>query len=220
MEQSRTASMTRSEARLTKLLALGGIAGPIVFVAVVIVAGTLYADYSHVSQAISELGGEGSEVAWLQNTNFIVLGLLVLAFATALARATGGWLPGPALVTVFGLSSAIANGLLPCDLGCAGSTTVGLLHNITGLTGFVAAIAGMLVLARRWRHDPRWAGHARFSRVAAYVAIVGLVAFIATKATEAEGIDGLAQRVFVLALLGWMLVTGIRLREAPTPAAS
>ena len=76
----------------------------------------------------------------------------------------------------------------------------------------------MLVLARRWREDLRWAALARFSRLAAYLAIIGLVAFVAMKATEAEEIDGLAQRVHVLALLGWMLVTGLRLREASTPS--
>ena len=100
------------------LLALGGVAAPVIFVAVVIVGGFLYDGYSHVSQTISELGGDGSEVAWLQNANFILLGLLTLAFATALARATGAWLAGPALIAVFALSSGIANGLLPCDLGC------------------------------------------------------------------------------------------------------
>lgn len=194
-----------------RLLALGGVLGPVLFVAIVIVAGFLYDGYSHVSQAISELGGEGAEYALLQNINFLAIGVFTLGFAWALARVLGGSIVGPLLIGAFGLLSSIANGLLPCDLGCEGQTTVGLLHNITGITGFVAAIAGMLVLARRWRTDPRWQSHAGFTRGAAFVALAGLIVFIAMKASGAEAVDGLAQRVFVGALLTWITVTAVRL---------
>ena len=207
----RTASRFRWPAGRVELLAFGGVAGPLLFVALVVAGGVLYDGYSHTSQTISELGGEGSEYAWLQNLNFIVLGVLLLGFSWALASASGAWIAGPALIAFFALSSAIGNGLLPCDLGCEGQTTVGLLHNITGLAGFVAAVAGMLVLSRRWRHDPRWQSHARLTRAAAFVALAGLVGFIATEALEAEAIDGLLQRVFVAALLGWITITGLRL---------
>ena len=135
----------------------------------------------------------------------------VLGFAWALARALGPPILGPALIGFFGLSSAIANGFLPCDLGCQGATTIGLLHNVTGIAGFVAAIAGMFVLARRWESVHGWASHAQFTRGAAWVALAGLIGFIVTKATQAEAIDGLVQRVFVVAFLGWIVVTARRL---------
>jgi hypothetical protein len=211
--------------RLGALLALGGLAGPLVFVTLVLIGGALYDGYSHVSQAVSELGGEGSEVARLQNTNFILLGVLTLGLAWALAGVLGGWRYVPALVAVFATSSAIANGFLPCDLGCQGTTTVGLLHNVTGVTGFVAAITATFLLSRRWRDDPHWRSHARFSRLTAYIALAGLLGFIVTRAAEIEEIDGLLQRVFVLALLTWLAVTGLRLHlayrrgvSAPAPA--
>lgn len=196
-----------------RLLALGGMVGPVLFVVVIIVAGVLYEGYSHVSQAISELGGEGAEYGLLQSINFIAIGVFTLGFAWALARDLGGSIVGPLLIAVFALSSSIANGLLPCDLGCEGQTTVGLLHNVTGITGFVAAIAGMLVLARRWRADPRWRSHVAFTRGAAFVALAGLIAFIGTKASDAEAIDGLVQRVFVTAILAWVFVTSVRLHR-------
>ena len=178
--------------RTVRWLALGGVLGPAMFVVIVMVAGLLYEGYSHVSQSISELGGEGAEYALLQNINFLTLGVLVLGSAWALARVLGGSIVGPLLIGAFGLSSSIANGLLPCDLGCEGQTTVGLLHNITGITGFVAAIAGMLLLARRWRTDSRWQSHVGFTRAAAFVALAGLIGFVAMKASGAEATDGLA----------------------------
>ena len=100
------------------------------------------------------------------------------------------------------------------------------MHNVTGLAGFAAAIAGMLLLAKRWRHDPRWRAHARLTRAAAFVALAGLVGFIATEALEAEAIDGLLQRVFVAVLLGWITITGLRLsrdgsrERGPAPASA
>ena len=56
--------------RAVRLAALGGVIGPILFAVLVIVAGFAYDGYSHVSQKISELGGEGAEFALLQNLNF------------------------------------------------------------------------------------------------------------------------------------------------------
>ncbi len=196
-----------------RLAGLGGVIGPVLFVMLVIVGGGLYDGYSHASQTISELGGDGAEYALLQNLNFVMLGLLVIGFSWALARVLGPPYLGPALIGFFGLSSAIANGLLPCDVGCEGETTVGLLHNITGLAGFIAAIAGMVILARRWRDDPIWQPHADFTRIAAFVALGGLAWFVGTQALDAENFAGVAQRVFVTALLLWTAVTAWKLHR-------
>jgi len=120
---------------------------------------------------------------------------------------------GPTLIGLFGLSSSIANGLLPCDLGCQGETTIGLLHNMTGLAGFIAAILGMFVLAKRWRDDPMWRSHVGFTRAVMFVAIGGLGWFIATQALDAQSLAGIAQRTFVGALLLWIAVTAARLHR-------
>ena len=200
-----------------RLAAMGGVIGPILFVILVVLGGALYEGYSHADQKISELGGEGAQYAALQNLNFLMLGVLVTGFVWALARVIGPPYLGPVLIGVFGLSSSIANGLLPCDAGCRGETTIGLLHNITGLTGFVAAIVGMFVLARRWRSDPNWRSHVGFTRGAACVASTGLVWFVATQALDAQSLSGIAQRTFAGALLVWITVTAVRLtREAST----
>jgi hypothetical membrane protein len=196
---------------------MGGVIGPILFVILVVLGGGLYEGYSHVGQKISELGGEGAEYALLQNLNFVLLGVSVIGFAWALAQVFGPPYWGPALIGIFGLSSSIANGLLPCDAGCQGETTIGLLHNITGLAGFVAAIVGMFVLARRWRDDPTRRSHVGFTYGAAFVAIAGLIWFVVTQALDAQSLSGIAQRTFAGALLIWITVTAPRLtREVST----
>ena len=176
-----------------------------------VLGGALSSGYSHMTQTISELGGAEAEYAILQNINFLLLGFVVIGFGWVLSVSRGGAFLGPALVGFFGLSSAIANGLLPCDAGCKGQTTVGLLHNITGLAGFVAVIAGMFVLARLWHVDPAWRSHALFTRRTTFVALVGLIGFVATQAMDVDTVDGLLQRIFVAAILVWITTTALRL---------
>lgn len=190
--------------------ALGGVIGPILFTVLVIAAGLVYDGYSHVSQKISELGGQGAEYAILQNLNFAVLGVLILGFSWALARVLGPPYLGPALIAYFGLITVV-QALLPCDIGCQGRTTIGLLHNVTGLSSFIATIVGMFMLAGRWRDDRIWQSHAGFTRSVAFVAVGGLAWFVITQALDAQSFSGIAQRVFVGALLLWIAVTAWKL---------
>jgi hypothetical membrane protein len=196
------------ETRLLRAAARGGMVGPAIFGLVIVLGGVLYDGYSHAGQKISELGGSGADLAILQNVNFILLGTLVLAFTWALGRTLGPPYRGPALLAVFGISSCIANGLLPCDVACVGETPVAQAHNLTGLLGFLAAIAGMLVLANRWRSDPRWRHHVAATLGAAAVSIGGLIWFLTTQILDPlHSLGGIAQRTFVAALLLWIART-------------
>jgi hypothetical membrane protein len=205
--------------RPVRLAALGGVVGPVLFVVLVVFAAAMYDGYSHVGQKISELGGEGAEYAIIQNLNFAATGVLIVGFSWALARTVGPRYLGPALVGYFGLV-LIAHAWIPCDLGCKGETTIGLLHNVTGLSGFLAAITGMFVLARRWRSDPTWRSHADFTRSAIAVALAGLVWFVITQAANIQSYAGVAQRIFAGALLLWIAVTAWRLHRLLEPTTA
>ena len=194
-----------------RLAALGGVIAPTVFVATVLTLATLTDGYSHLSQKVSELGGAGAQFPLVQNLNFIVGGVLIIGFAWSLARRFGRPYVAAMLIGFFGASSWIANGILPCDTGCLGASPVGLAHNLTGFVGFVAALVGMFLFARRWRSDDSWRSHFLFTRVAAAVGSAGLLWFVVTQAMDAQEFSGLAQRVFIAALLAWMTVTGVRL---------
>ena len=74
----------------------------------------------------------------------------------------------------------------------------------------------MIVLARRWRQDPRWRHHVTPTIAAVAIALGGLVWFIATQAADPfHPLGGVAQRVFAGALLLWIARTTWLLDRQP-----
>ena len=59
-----------------KLYALSGIIAPLLFGGLLFVEGLLRPGYSHVTQAISELGQVGTPYAEIQDANFVLTGLM------------------------------------------------------------------------------------------------------------------------------------------------
>ena len=97
---------------------------------------------------------------------------------------------------------------------------MGLLHNVTGLIGFVAVIAGMLVVAKQWSAVPALRSRVRLTRVLAVVAICGLVTFVATQALDVQSFAGIAQRVFAGSFILWIGSTSARLARWQNPSAN
>ena len=121
-----------------RFLAFCGVVVPVIFAMLLIVAGFLYEGYSHVSQAISELVGVEATQPIVQNASFLISGLLIVAFAFGLHLGIGGIRGsnlGPVLIGVFGVSSGMANALLPCDPGCEFQSLAETMHNVVGLGG-------------------------------------------------------------------------------------
>lgn len=196
------------------LLGLCGIVAPIFFVLTVVVASAFYPGYSHLTQAISELGGVDSPNPMIQNANFFLVGLLIVAFAFGLHRSIGsgkGSALGPTLLGIFG-AVTVAQGFLPCDSGCEWVSTVGSLHNSTGLGSFLAVVAGIFVLSRRLLTDPDWEPYSAYSVITAVAGIVALISWIGiAKAARVESLNGVLQRVFVAIILLWIEIMAIRM---------
>lgn len=206
--------------RFSIYLVACGMAVPLIFGALVLVGGIVEEDYNHMTQAISELGGVEADQPLVQNFNFVITGLLIMAFAAGLHRTTslrGGPIKGPLLIGLFGLGTAVAQPLLPCDAGCDGTTLIGFMHNATGLTSFVAFVAGIFLVSSRFRHNPQFKAFVIPSRIAAVAGFIALVLWIAIgRIAGVESVNGLLQRIFVAIVLGWTGLTSIliwRLKE-------
>lgn len=106
--------------RAVRVLAWAAIAGQVAFVACWILAGALQRDYSHVEQAVSDLGGEVAQHAWVMNAGIVVVGLSVAALAPGLRRTLPARAAGAAAAALFALAGAAiaAHAFLPlqCSL--------------------------------------------------------------------------------------------------------
>jgi hypothetical protein len=129
-------------------------------------------DFSRHQWSLLANGDHG----WIQVTNLIVTGLMLVAFAVGLGRALDGGVAGrwaPRLAVVFGLS-LVASGIFRADPamgfpagtpeGVAEVTTHGIVHFAAGGVGFTAIAAACFVLARRFSADG-YGAMSRFSRV-------------------------------------------------------
>jgi hypothetical protein len=197
------------ETRVTRsLLGYGVIAGPL-YVVTSVVQGLTREGFDFTKHDWSLLSN--GDLGWIQITNFVVTGLMVVAAAVGLARAVGGW--APRLVGLYGVG-LIAAGALRADpmLGFPVGTSEGPLtsiswhgmgHLVAGSIGFAGLIAACLVFGRRFsRQGER--GWAVFSRVTGGV-------FFATFAGIASGS---ANTMITLAFVGavvlaWCWLTAV-----------
>lgn len=207
--------------RVTKsLLGYGVIAGPL-YVVTSLVQAVVRDGFDLTRHAWSQLAlGEGG---WVQTTNLVVTGLMLVAFAIGLRRAlrTGpaaGW--APFLIGVFGASMVVA-GMFPVDpaagfpAGLATPETMStsaLVHLAAGAIGFPCLAAGLLVLARRLAREGN-TGHALAAR------IIG-PAFLVSFAGMASGLFGpTGIPVFVVTVVGCLLLIAVlavhRYRQMP-----
>jgi hypothetical membrane protein len=208
-----------------RLLLAGGAIGPLLFIVVFLIEGATRPHYSVWQDAVSALSlGEGG---WMQSTNFIVCGALVVGFAIGLRRVlrTGrGSTWGPILLGIFCLC-LIGAGIFATDPGLgypheASTITLtvhGTLHNLLSLFGFASLIAACFVLARRDAADPAEHGWAWYSvatglMVAVFFVLTGVVEVLG-------GPAGLIQRICIIVGWSWIALLAIRLMSKKVPLA-
>ena len=150
---------------------LGGVLGPVIFVASFLVQGALRSGYEPLRHPVSSLslGSAG----WVQMATFWLTGLLIAAYAVGLRRAGCGWWT-PVLVGLVGVGLVGAgifaadpiSGYPPGSPVSAPPTTHGIAHQLFSTPVFTALPAAMLVMTRRFlRSGER--GWARYSLLSA-----------------------------------------------------
>ena len=202
-------------------LTCGAIAGPL-FVVAFLVEGATRADYDPLCHPVSSLALGDS--GWTQTANFIVVGLLTLAFAAGLRRALRpgrGSTWGPLLVGIWavGLLGAGVFVTDPVSGYPPGSpdrpseySWQGALHDLFSGPAFVALASACFVFGHRFAAwgERRWAV---YSIVSGLVFVVGFVLSSAGFGQAAGLVDlaGLFQRVVVAVGFGWLTLLAVRL---------
>lgn len=193
--------------------AIAGIAAPILFAALVVLQAQLQPDYNSVALPISALAAW--PYGWIQNLNFYMYGVLVIAHAIGLHRGirpSPGSAAGPALVGICGLG-AIVSGIFPWRL-VAGVPTESSGHVVGAILHFMGAAIGAIVLSRRMKYDEAWHG------LSAYTLASGIAMLILFAALAGFGIPndgplhpwaGLVQRIAVAVWFACLIVLATRL---------
>jgi hypothetical membrane protein len=195
-----------------KLLAIGGMIGPIWFITLVVAQGILHRDYSHISMPISALAAWPA--GWVQNLNFLVSATLLAMFTVGLhsaIRSTRFGVVGIGLL----LASSVGvfmSGLFPW-ISVDGVPTETPQHAVAAVLTFSCASTGLIALSRRIAADPRW------HDLSSYMLATGIVMLLLFIVVGFFAIDedtpfhrwvGLLQRVLVGAWFACLLVMAWR----------
>ena len=187
----------------------------------VLLTALAYPGYSHLDQAMSQLGAQGSPTqgfsAWVNN---LPLGLFFVLFAVGVMRQVRGSRLASfsaALILVHGLAS-FATGYFPCDQGCAPAepSLSQQMHNLAGLVMFLSLTLASLLwsfLSKRLL-DSR--GFGLFSIACTLLAVVTVV--LMAQAVETGHWFGLYQRINYGISVLW--VAGLALMLARDRAGS
>ncbi|MEQ4723170.1 DUF998 domain-containing protein [Nonomuraea sp. B19D2] len=214
--------------RVSRTLLGSGIAAGVLVPALLWADGATRPGYSLWHHGASQLGT--GERAWLQTANFMLNGLLLLAFTAGLRRVLRGgrgakW--GPVLLAAAATGMIVA-GLVPTDpaLGYppgqpTGVTPSGLVHQAAGFALFAGLSAAALVLARRLGETSRaWAVYSRLSGV-----LIIVFAFAAGIAYRLDVLGvwrpapaGLLEHLSLLTGFCWIIAVGVHLLRWYVPA--
>ena len=203
------------EQRITKsLLGYGALAGP--FYVAVSLAQTLTRDGFDLGRHPWSLLMIG-DLGWVQIANFILTGLMVVAFAIGVRRAlaTG---PGarwaPRLIAAYGISLVVAAAFrADPTLGFPAGTPDGpgaiswhgMLHFVAGGVGFSCIAIACFLLSRRYAAEGR-RGWAAFSR---WTGLAFLGGFATVASGQGSTVANLVLTATVVLVWAWMAAVAV-----------
>jgi hypothetical protein len=194
------------------LLLRSGVIAPVLFFVVFLIEGATRANYNALQHPVSSL--EIGELGWMQRTNFVVSGGLIIAFAVGLKRRLGGlWRPlliglvGVGLIGAGVFAADPISGYPPGTPMIPDRTTEGKLHDALSSLVFLGLPVACFVFAKSGSRA--WA----VCSIASGVAF--LVSFVLTSMGFAQQptlmpIGGLLQRVTLLIGFGWVAALALR----------
>lgn len=202
------------------LLACGAVAGPL-YIVIGAFQMLIRPGYDPTRHDLSLMSN--GELGWIQITNFVLTGLLVIAGAMGIRQSLRGnrggtW--GPLLVGIYGLG-LIGAGIFVADpaLGFPPGTPAdaheismnGLMHFVSGGIGFLALIAACFVFARRFHalHEHKWTVYCIATGIVFFAAFVG----IATGSQLGERVLVFVTLAFTAAVVNtWIWISAISIK--------
>jgi hypothetical protein len=191
------------------LLAVAGIAGPLVLATTDFSAAMTSPGYNLIRDSISSLAL--TSLGWMQTIGFLAIGLLVEIFTAGLLfnikRARGFHL-SIGLMVFFGFALLLIGAFRTDPVGAA-RTIEGRIHGLTASAAFWIFPAAILALAPSIRRDPAWQSIFRYTIIAGVLAVV-LVITLGFLSDETSWF-GLLERIVVVNMIVWVEVAAVKL---------
>ena len=201
---------------LTRLLAICGIVGPILFIVIILVFGQLRPGYDPIRQYMSELGATGTPNAIVYSIAEALLGLPLIAFAFGLHRGISKEGKAsklvPILIAVSGLGWIVTS-FFPCDPGCVNESVTGKIHGLMGIIDVWPLLIAPLLILPRLKKDNRWQSYRSFSLIMGTLAVIlfAVEFFTGEVSSVLVPYRGLLQRLTFFTPFLWIGVMAIRL---------
>ncbi len=205
-EQEQTRAV-RDRRSVTAVLAAAGIAGPILFTVVALGQSLLRGDHSLVADPISALAAGPS--GWVQDVNFVVIGVMLIAYAIGLhlgVRPARWGIVGPALLVLSGVGGVI-EGVFPAIDASGAFSNEQVGHTVGAFVSFLGAGIGLILISRGLAGDPRWRGlaiYALITGIAIVILFFGFGGLVESPGAPLHPWMGLFQWVMVAV---WFLCT-------------
>ena len=203
VKDSRVVPSTQSD--LMRWAAMAGIAGPVVFTLGFVAQEQLRrGEYDPVSEVVSAL--EAGSHGWIQQVNFVVLGVLTMIFAVGLHRGLApsrAGIVGPVALFISGAANVLG-AIFPLREDAGGATYDPGGHQVAGMLFFASSFIALIALSRRCAADPRWRNIAGWMLAAGVLAALSfplMGALVIPDDAPLHDWAGLAQRFVVLVLL-------------------
>lgn len=205
------------------------IACSIFFFVAVILSHLIRTDLALTTHFLSEyaLGPNG----FVMTAAFAVFGIGILVLSGGLRpsiTATRHARVGLVLLGIGGIALLLAS-IFPAEIepDMSALSLSGLIHDVAALIFFVATVAGSVLIAWGFQRELQWQSHAGSEMTLALVATAALLAFLVIYPLQSgenpavpvfADIVTISQRVLVLCIWLWILVTAVRLRKVYTAA--
>ena len=163
---------------LFQILAICGMASPIIYTVMWILGGVLRSDYNHIRDDISSLFAVGAPRKRVFNSFIIVSSVLLFVFYLGLHSSIDngeGSIIGPVLFIVSGFLGVLVAFFFPLDAGGEIITFRGKMHLILVMASGILTIAGMFALWFQLEAVETWSLFANYSLISATVALVLMV---------------------------------------------
>ncbi|MET0711584.1 MAG: DUF998 domain-containing protein [Jiangellaceae bacterium] len=200
------------------------VAGFATFLVVVVVLHVVQHDKDPRHNWVSDYAnGRGG---WLLTIAFLGAATGLFGLALGINRCVRPSRPRTVAIVAFAIASlaTVASGVCASDPpradGTVGYTTVGAIHDLSGLVGGLAVLVGLFALARACRRDPAWERTAGIVRLFAVLFVVGLITEIvigelSTVGPDGDGVTGVAQRIDLAITMTGAILLGLRLYNSP-----